>query len=298
MLNKLTHTTNIYNANQVIVNHNYELTLKDITDIKELFNFLFEANFPRLKELAKEEAEKNLEKFYSKLVSQLKNTDLRAIHLAFSDPDMQYVLSEAIKIASRQNSSGLRQILAHILIKRIKNQYIDTYKLLLNESVKTISKLTQNQLKLLTLIFLLNNYLHWQEPFSSWPKLNQYLNIHVKPFIDFNDNAMDFLHIKYCGCVSSVGGFFGAGDFSDVLKFKHASLFEGLDSKPDESSDKDNLIINNLDLGKKLISLTPTLWNLHLTSIGIIIAISYYEIIVQNLEQLNIDSYLEQMIAS
>jgi hypothetical protein len=96
---------------------NQGLGLEDAT---ALFKQLFEANFPKLQDLAKQAAIDNVAKldriFHEKAQTKLKQDDL----VKFSDPDLQYILNKAIETAARKDSVDLRENLSNLLIKRIQ----------------------------------------------------------------------------------------------------------------------------------------------------------------------------------
>lgn len=205
-------------------------------DVESLFQTLFEANFPKLREIAGEEAKRNItafaKTFYETGAKSLTSSDVEK----FSTPDVQYILNKAEIAAGRNNSEELRKNLSVLLVGRIKNDNEDLKRIIYNEAIGTIGKLTTNQLKILTIIFLIT---HTANPgVIHWGTFNKYLNDYLVPFMDFESTQTDFQHIVYSGCgsLSSIGG----KDIGKILLNTYPFLFAKNISKEK---------IDTLDLG-------------------------------------------------
>ncbi|WP_424356542.1 LPO_1073/Vpar_1526 family protein [Methanocella sp. MCL-LM] len=187
--------TNTVSGSQTIYIMNQGLNL---ADTKILFQDLFEKNFPQLQDKAKEEAMRNRDKliqtFYDQAKDELSLEDIQKL----SDPDVQYNLICALKSASRKDSQELRDMLSSLIITRIKHDTIDIKRIVLNEATSTLGILTTNQLKILALSFRLKYSRYFRV--RSWDDINELLNKHVKPFLDFNTQSIDFAHLEYTSC--------------------------------------------------------------------------------------------------
>ncbi len=187
--------TNTVSGSQTIYIMNQGLNL---ADTKILFQDLFEKNFPKLQDKAKEEAMKNRDKliqtFYDHAKDELTLDDIQKL----SDPDIQYNLVCALKSASRKDSQELREMLSNLIITRIKHDTIDIKRIVLNEATSTLGKLTTNQLKILALTFRLKYSRYFR--LKSWDDFNTLLNNQVKPFLNFNTQSIDFAHLEYTSC--------------------------------------------------------------------------------------------------
>ena len=87
-------------------------------------------------------------------------------------------------------------------------------KIVYNEAIQTISKLTINQLKILTTCLLLRYII--QGNLTELEAYAEYLKRYALPFLDFDSTAADFQHIEYTGCGSSSG----VGSWSYLKKIK------------------------------------------------------------------------------
>lgn len=208
--------TNTVTGN-ITINHQ-GLTIKDATD---LITSLHQANFPILKKFAEEAAAANVEKFAKEFFSQgskkLTPEDLSRL----AEPDVQFMMNEAMKMSARTDSEQLRKDLAGLIISRLKHDKEDIKRVVLNESITTIGKLTPDELKIITICFLLhytcnNGLLNWQV-------FQIYLKYNILPFLDFSPSQTQFDHIQYAGCGSSISVL--TWDYLNILRLQYSSLF-------------------------------------------------------------------------
>lgn len=215
---------------------------------KDLFQILFENNFPKLREIAKEAAKENVKKmgesFFKKASSEITEDDLKN----FKDPDTQYILNTVVNIAARKDSNELREILSSLLVERIKANNEDLKRIVYNEAISTVSKLTKDQLKIITLCYLLR-YTSYGG-IVSWETFNDYLKTNIQPFLDFKGTNAEFQHIEYAGC-GSIG--ISGWNLSEIYRSSYSFLFLNLIEK----SKIDNLNIP-AEQKKELIALDST----------------------------------------
>jgi hypothetical protein len=140
------------------------------------------------------------------------------------DPDTILALKEASEISGRKTNHELRQLLANLVIRRIKNNEPgeeELKNLVYNEAISTIAKLTPDQLKIITLCYLLRYTSN--SAVTSIMSLNVYLNTSIKPFLEFRNTISQFQHIEYAGCGSI--NTFGIS-LSGVIKNNYFALFQ------------------------------------------------------------------------
>jgi len=109
---------------------------------------------------------------------------------------VQYVIRKAIIETGRRNDSELRENLSDLIIKRIQNSDNDLRRIVLNEAIETIPKLTSNALKIVTLCFVLR---YVKQESKNIKELIKFLN-DTKSFLDFHESEAEFQHIAYSGC--------------------------------------------------------------------------------------------------
>ena len=332
-----------YQAEKIVIRQNR----LSVRDVKEIANSVFRENFPKLKEQAMVEANENvrifIEELDRKVATKLSEEEINK----FRDPDIQYVLFEAIRTTARKKSEELRKNLSTLIVERIKNDGKDLKRIVYNEAIGTIGKLTADQLKIITLCYLLKYTCY--TGINSWKLFNEYLMKHIRPFLRFKDTNAEFQHIEYAGC-GSIG--IGSWDLINIYRSHYSFLFLNLveRSKIDALNIPDNFreeifvldqqenkyfvrfknktdleeylkkqssntdlnnkllqlyeshiknneevkkkIIKETNLGKELIALweKSNLRYLSLTSVGIVIAATYFEQITG--EKINIDIWI------
>lgn len=142
------------------------------------------------------------------------------------EPDTQIVLLEATKISGRKQNDELRNLLADLVVSRIKNDNTGKEELkniVYNEAISTVNKLTTNQIKIITICYLARYTSHGG--IVSWDTFKNYLNTHLKPFINFKNTDVEFQHIEYAGC-GSIG--IGSWDLVNIYREQYSFLFSNL----------------------------------------------------------------------
>ena len=173
------------------------LGITSISDVRELVVILFEENFPKLRKIADQAAHENIKKFedafVNRLKSELKPDDIKKL----SDPDLQYILTKSVMQAGRKDSNELRENLAYLITERIKNHEHNLKSLVYNEAIETIGKLTIDELKIITLCFILRYTRRLK--IKHIDELDNFLKL-LEPLYDFNNTNAEFQHVEYAGC--------------------------------------------------------------------------------------------------
>lgn len=167
------------------------------SEAKNLIEILFEQNFPKLREEAQKTAKENVEKFCQTFLSLaksgLKPEDINKL----SDPDFQVTLNTSLMQAGRKDEQELRENLSRLLIARLSNSDYNLRKIVYNEAIETIGKLTIDDMKIITLCFILR-YTK-QVDVKTFENLDKFLG-NLSPFLDFNNTSAEFQHIVYANC--------------------------------------------------------------------------------------------------
>lgn len=217
-LHKFQEQVNIYtgSGNQNITQFgDVNVGLTSIDDADKLFQLLFERNFPKLREEATIAARQSAEDYCKTFIHAAKRKlDSNKIE-RLSDPDIQAGLTESIMEAGRKNDKELHDHLSRLVIERIKNDDNDLKKIFYNEAIKTIGKLTINQLKIITTCLLLRYVT--QDHLTSLEGFDEYVKKFILPFLDFKATFADFQHIEYAACGSSMG----VGSWSFIPQIKN-----------------------------------------------------------------------------
>lgn len=177
----------------------------NIEETKALVMLIIESQLPQLEEKAKLVATERTNEFLQGIYKKLPELSEQERN-GFSEPDVQMVMREASWLSARRTNPELRAVLANLVINRIKGGSVEEFKnLLYGEAVKTVGKLTLEQLNLLVLTEELN-YVEYGGIFF-WDQLRLQLDETITPFItEVVPKGADFQHLEYAGCASiSVG---------------------------------------------------------------------------------------------
>jgi hypothetical protein len=201
---------------------------------------VFKANFLDLigtaKEVAKKRAEEITEKFLTKLQSEYP-VGLQAAN----SPDFQDSLFTLQKEYAKCGDKELGDLLVDLLIDRSKQKNRDILQIVLNESLLTAPKLTQNQIAILSIVFLLRYTVSLG--IGNHQNLGEYLDKYIQPLLSFLvKNDASYQHLEYTGC-----GTIEIGEIS--LSQIFGTTYQGLFLKGFEKKD--------VDLTKLQIGITP-----------------------------------------
>ncbi|KON69630.1 hypothetical protein AKG34_13315 [Peribacillus butanolivorans] len=249
------HSNNIQGS-EVTVNQ-YGLTY---SGVKEVAMDVFKCNFYNLGEkvesLVNERAEEIINKYLDELQSIAPKTLINT-----EDPDLRFAIYETQKSHARRGEKDIADLLVDVLIQRTMKQDESFEKLVLNEALTIIPKLTTRQIDILSLVYMFR-YLNFniQMPFKDYYSI-------LKPLIDNVDiphNEMFYQHLQYSGCLSISSG---VATFDDIMIHKFL---------PNLSENEVNkIILTNPELATFMSIWDSTkLSNSNLTSVGIAIAIS------------------------
>lgn len=190
-------STNLQGQNVVI---NNGITYADARDIA---TDVFRSNFIQLSteaaEVAKQRAEHLVDEFLKKIETE-KPEALQKI----SDPDMQYALFTAQKEFARSGEKEMESMLVSILSERIEEDSQSFKKIVLNEALEIVPKLTKQQLDTLTIVFIIQETIH--RGIVDKEKLTNYLNSMFLPFIsNLTKEKSCYKHLEYTGCCGTIG---------------------------------------------------------------------------------------------
>jgi hypothetical protein len=247
------------------------------SETKALFVDLFELNFPKFRAIAQEEAKNNIEKLSNKFADRLQKLDLIDTKI-LETPDFHFNLYRAIEIGARHNDENLQDTLAELLVKRISFNGDDTIRTILNESIQTVEKVSNNQLKMLTFSFFMFEY--WTKmKIKTWAEFNEYVVEYIQPFMDYEYKDIDILHLNYCGSINYDSGF-GRPSLSQILKNRIPSLYPDISQQKDEQKYIDSVTTGNLINSADFFDMMnkTKLWAIDPTSVGLMLINVHFEI--------------------
>jgi hypothetical protein len=171
-------------------------------DARQVALDVFDANFYRLERVARDTAHRRADELVDKYLKSLQQTSSVADPLAeLQNPDMQYVLYSAQREYARSGDADLGELLVSLLVERTKMSERSLLQIVLNEAVGAVSKLTIDQLDILSLVFVLRY--SRRKHLSTANDFLQYLDETVLPFLDTPSIKQSaYQHLEFAGCAS------------------------------------------------------------------------------------------------
>lgn len=239
-------STNLQAGRDIVVNTGNSIVLYSIEEVaKQLMGSVF----GELPNETKKQIETNQKSYFQALSENFKkiikqNEDLKKV---IDSPDFQYISKTASISASRSSSAELHKNLSSLITHRINNNDEDLQRIVYDEAIATIGKLTTDQLKIITLCYLLTYTSYGR--IVSWEAYKKYLDSHIKPFLGFKNTNAEFQHIEYAGC-GSIG--IGSRDILNIHRQQYSFLFLNLVEK----DQIDNLNLAD-EIKKEVVALDP-----------------------------------------
>lgn len=168
------------------------------TEIKEIALDVFRANFYQLSGIAKQTASDRAEEITEAFLSKLQVENPEGFQQA-NDPSFQYALLTVQKEHARIGDKDLGDLLVDLLVDRSKHECRDILQIVLDESLNTAPKLTDNQLAVLAITFLFRYTQH--NGIGNHQLLGEYFDKFVIPFGQkIVKNAACYQHLEFTGC--------------------------------------------------------------------------------------------------
>lgn len=211
-------TTALQAGRDVVVVHQEGITYEAA---RQIALDVYQANFPQLAAQAKEVATARAEELTDKFLKQLHKENPNGLQQAAS-PDFQYALLNAQRDHARAGDENLADLLVDLLVDRTKHKNRELLQLVLDEALHTAPKLTDAQLAVLAVIFLLR-YVNSNS--GDVASLTMFLKKHVEPVLHQAEVTQStFAHLEFTGCGSQTP--FTQGDLKSVFCETYAALFQ------------------------------------------------------------------------
>lgn len=239
-------STNIQAESVNLSGLNYE-------QVKDIALLVFKDNFTKLSDVAQKVAIGRAIEFTENYLRTLNERNPLSIK-NLGDPGIQTALYAAQVEFAKSGDKSLFDVLTDLLVDRTIEKERNLVQIVLEESIHTVSKLTQNQLDTLTTVFLLK-YITFSQ-INTVENLEVVLKNNFAPFFEtLNHEPSLYQHLEYCRCLTI--SYNMAGMLPYNLSNNFLNLFRGFFSLGFTSSelkdfwgflptDIDDLIISNL----------------------------------------------------
>ncbi|WP_209403713.1 LPO_1073/Vpar_1526 family protein [Pseudozobellia sp. WGM2] len=169
------------------------------SDAKAIALDVFKSNFLELSNKATITAKKRAEEIVDDFLINLQKISPNSLS-SLENPGFQYSLYNVQKEYAKTGEKELSHILVDILVERAQNNHRSLMQIVLDESISIVSKLTIEQMNVLSLIFLLRYF--EKDDVLTHKKLKDFIKHYLTPFIStFQRQESLLFHLEFSGCI-------------------------------------------------------------------------------------------------
>ncbi|MEZ8157624.1 LPO_1073/Vpar_1526 family protein [Vibrio splendidus] len=171
------------------------------SDARDIALDVYKSNFIQLSEDAAKLAKHRAEELTDNFLETLKETNQAAIS-EMKQPSMQAALYEAQKQYAKSGDKELESMLVDILVQRASTSERNTKQIVLDEALEVVSKLTNDQLNILSINFAIArlNKPKINNTASLIDHIQNELSVFIDPEVEYDQSW--FEHLAYSGCVT------------------------------------------------------------------------------------------------
>lgn len=217
------------------------------SDARQVALDVFKANYYELSKEAMETVNSRLALITDNIIKKI-YTELTDKVERLKEPSIQSSIYEVQKEYVKTGDDILGSQLTNILIERIKSTDRTLKQIALDEAIRILPKLTNEQIDMLTFSLSLV-YLHRVSSIANIAVLKSLISSEITPFCHANVNKTDITHLQSCGCLTLMPETKKFIEYEDLLGKLYPGLFNNGFT---EQEAKDN-ISNDLSEIKKIL---------------------------------------------
>lgn len=195
--------------------------------LNESMQLFFDNVLPLLREVAKNQAKEEAEKWGKKLQEAIVVNAERIDVNKLSEPDVQFLLSDSFKNVGRRGDKANPDLLVKMIIERISNDHSELQELVVAQAAEVIPALTSTHLNILTFLCFLNHTSlkklnHLSELEFSWKLIHD-----VFKDLSISGWNLQYLEVSKCVQINDLGNY----DFENIFKRKYPETIGELSNK-------------------------------------------------------------------
>ena len=196
-------------------------------EVRDVALDVFRVNFYHLGGAARETANARGEEITEEFLSKLQKENPSGLEKS-QDPDFQHALFTVQKEYARNGDKDLGDLLVDLLVDRSKQEQRNILQIVLNESLSTAPKLTENHLAVLAVIFFFKYTQDYRV--GNHQTLGEVFDKYLAPFVSkVVKNAACYQHLAFSGCGSDG---LGSINLEAILGKTYQGLFlKGFDTQ-------------------------------------------------------------------
>ena len=215
------------NSNNNVAARDVIINGMSYTEVKDLFFTLFNSNFPKLVEAAKQEAINNVADFLDNYLRKKLEENSHIDIARFSKPDVQFSLNEAVIASAQKGQSIDLNILSDMVVNRLSQPVGDIVDFASAEAINVIKKLSSQQIAFLAFCHCCFHVQYKMPMEEQFPIKMQIQMLDSSFYKTVADNFMtagsismsNILYLQSLGLLSFVS--FYEYNFMDILKQQH-----------------------------------------------------------------------------
>lgn len=222
---------------------------------KEIAIEIYKDNFIKLSSEAHEVAINRVEELVDDFLIKMHERNPQNLD-SLKDPGMQASLYTAQKEYAKTGDKNLEETLVEMLVDRASLKNRDLKQIVLDESISTVSKLTSQQLDILTLVFILTRTQN--HTLNNLISLDKYVKSTILPFVaSITKEKSSYEHLVYSGCCIFQGIAFDE-NLENIIRDRYKAFFlngftkEQFDALVGPIENFSDLIIPNFHFPNKL----------------------------------------------
>lgn len=239
-----------------------------LNEVRELCALFLRDNFPRLREEARQVAEKHVIQFAGQLEKKLADNVAVVIVDKFRDPDVQAAINDAVQASARKGDAANPDILASLILKKVSSDCNSFKDIVFAEAVQVAPKLTREHIAFLAFVLIMQLYVF---SVDSWEQLERrYQLVEYLAAPGFGISETQRQHIHYSGAASVAGRNAVRPEYNmfEAMEIKYGK--HGLHSFRSGMSEKSPTLVRLINEYKKAQGDSVAL-----TSVGIAIVSAY-----------------------
>ena len=199
-----------------------------LSDARGLFMDLLSANFPRLRETARQAAEQRCEELFESFWTKLgMQPDIDPGR--FERPDVQASIADTLTNYAKSPTGDAGDILGDLLVQRVTLDPEDLKTLVINEALPIAAKLYRRHFDALSLVFLIKKTLF--KSVTVGELFGNLAKAYIPVGVDLGITASDVAYMQVAGCLNSTEG---TASFGAALMQNYGAMFSWFKPQNDE----------------------------------------------------------------
>lgn len=183
-------------------------------EVRALCQQYLQDNFPRLREQARDEAERQVKHFGDLLSKRLVDDASSIVMEKLAKPSVQASINDAVMAVARKGENGSPEVLSRLIVENLKSGTSQFLDLVVSEAIQVVPKLGPQQINLLAFCWYVTAVRRSTAPDLQWYRQSGELVLNLCRGA-FGLSRSQKEHLQYAGAASFLD-FFSGNAFEDL----------------------------------------------------------------------------------